>query len=218
MRMLENDVGQNETTLKDMTITVNEACLKSRRWKGGSGKMRVSRISSQFSVFVMLLLLIACASTKFSVIWKDETYHGHPEKILVINTFRNPENRRLFEDELVKALKDHGVDAVVSYTVMPNPVVSDKNTIAVHVKEVSADAVLINKPVGSRMSESGGHGNIYYEDLYINTQTDVFDMKSNRLVLSVSAETWIRQGTPYSSRIHSYVKDLVSKLSRQGLF
>jgi hypothetical protein len=194
MRILESDVGPQDTTLMDWTFAVNDSCLKSRKWKGGSGKMRVSKISSQFSVFVMLLLLIACSSTKFSAIWKDETYHGRPEKILVINTFPNPENRRLFEDELVKALKDHGVNAVVSYTVMPNPVVSNKSTIAVQAKEVSADTVLINKALGTKMSESGGHGNIYYEDLYINTQTDVFDMKSNRLVLSVSAETWIRQG------------------------
>jgi hypothetical protein len=182
------------------------------------GNMRVSRISLQFAAFVMFLLFIACSSTKFSLAWKDETYQGHPEKILVINAFPNPVNRRLFEDEFVKALKDRGIDAVVSYTVMPNPVVSDENAIAAQAKEVNADTVLINRPLGTRMGESGGHGNIYYEDLYINTQTDVYDMKSNRLVLSTSAETWIRQGSPYSSRIHSYVKDLVNKLSRQGLF
>jgi hypothetical protein len=207
----------------DRTVIVNESRLKSRRWKGGSGIMRVSRISSQFAVFVMLPLFIACASTKFSTIWKDETYHGHPEKILVINTFPNPENRRLFEDELVKALKDNGVNAIVSYTVMPNTVIPDPgasglDAIVAQAKEVGADTALINRPRGTKMSESGGHGNITYEDLFINTQTDVFDMKSNRLVLSVSAETWIRQGAPYSSRIHAYVKDLVNKLSRQGFF
>jgi len=181
-------------------------------------KMRVSRISLQFAVFVMLLLFIACASTKFPEIWKDETYKGHPEKILVINMFPNPFNRRLFEDEFVKALKDRRIDAVASYTVIPNPVVSNQDAIVAQAKEVSADTVLVNRAVGTRMGESGGHGNYEYEDLYVITQTDVYDMKSNRLILSDSAETWIRQGEPYSSRIHSYVIDLINKLSQQGLF
>jgi hypothetical protein len=194
-----------------------EARLKAKRWEGGS-IMRVSKISLQFAAFVMLLFFIACAATKFTVIWKDETYQGHPEKILVINAFPNHVNRRLFEDELVKTLKDRRIDAVVSYNVMPNPVVSDQDAIAAQARKVSADTVLINRATGTRMDESGGHGNLYYEDLYIITQTDVYDMKSNRLVLSDSAETWIRQGEPYSSRIHSYVIDLVNKLSRQGLF
>jgi hypothetical protein len=180
--------------------------------------MRVLRIYLQFASFAMLFLFIACASTKFPVIWKDETYQGPPKKILVISAFPNPVNRRLFEDELVKALKDHGIDAVMSYNVMPNPVVSDESAIAAQAKRVGADTVLINKPLGSRTTESGGHGTAYYQDLYISTQTDIYDMKSNRLVLSASAETWIRQDTPYSSRIHSYVKDLVDKLSQQGLF
>ena len=180
--------------------------------------MSVSKLSLTFAAFVMFLLFIACAATKFSLIWKDETYRGHPEKILVINAFPNPVNRRLFEDELVKALKDRRIDAVVSYTVMPNPIVSDRSAIAAQAKEVSADAVLVNRPVGTRVGESGGHGNIYYEDLYISTQTDVYDMNSNRIVFSASAETWIRQDESYSTQIHIFVRDLVDKLSQLGLF
>jgi len=180
--------------------------------------MRVSKTSLQLAASVAFLLIIACASTKFSIIWKDETFPGHPEKILVINAFPNPENRRLFEDELVSALKDRGVNAVVSYTDMPDPVVPDMNAMAAQAKNVSADTVLINWSIGARTDESGGHGNLYYQDLFIRTQTDVYDMKSKRLVLSATAETWIRQGDPYSSRIHTYVMDLVNKLSQQRLF
>ncbi len=178
----------------------------------------VSRIFLQFASLAMFLLFIACASTKFSDIWMDETYQGPPQKVLVINSFPNPVNRRLFEDEFVKELKGHRIDAVASYDFMPSPVVSDKKSIAAQAKQISADTVLINRPIGTRMGESGGYGNPTYENLYIKTQTDVYDMKSNRLVLSASAETWIRHGSPFSSRIHSYVKDLVNRLSREGLF
>jgi hypothetical protein len=183
------------------------------------GEMRAFRLFLQFIAFVMFFLFIACTSTKFSSVWKDEAYQERPGKILVINAFKNPENRRLFEDDFVKELQDRRVDAVVSYTVMPDPVVSNKEAITALAKNVGADTVLINRPLGIRSDEASGAG-VYgvYEDLFISTQTDIFDMKSNRMVLSASAETWIRQGEPYSKLIQAYVKDLANKMSRLGLF
>jgi hypothetical protein len=188
------------------------------------GEMRALRSSLQFAAFIMVLILPACTSTKFSTVWKDTTYQGHPKKILVINAFPNPANRRLFEDEFVKALKDRKVDAVVSYTVMPDPIVSDKGARADEeacwrvLQDAGADTVVINKPLGSTKGETSGASGVTYLDVYINTQTDVYDMKSNSLVFSATAETWIRQDTPYATLIQSYIKDLVKKMSQQGLF
>jgi hypothetical protein len=172
--------------------------------------------SLPFASFLLLVVLGACTSTKFSAVWKDDTYEGHPKKIMVISTLQNPANRRLFEDDLVKSLKDRGTDAVVSYTVMPDPAVSDKNVIALHAKDLDADTVLINKPLGTKTDETRSPFGVY-EDLFINTQTDIYDMKSNRLILRATAETWIRQDVPYSIHIQSYTKDLVQKLSQKGL-
>ena len=189
---------------------------KPREEEGSIGVMRVLRLSLPFALFIIVFLFISCTSTKFSTLWKDETYQGHPEKILVINAFLNPANRRIFEDEFVKELKDRRIDAVVSYTSMPDPVVSDKDAIAAQAKRVGVDTVLINRPIGTTTRETAGFTT--YQDLYINTQIDVYDMKSNRLILSATAETWIRQDIPYPIHIKSYVKDVVQKLSRQGLF
>jgi len=185
--------------------------------------MRVLKLSLQFVLFITLFLVVACASTKFSTIWKDETYQGHPEKILVINSFPNPANRRIFEDEFVKALKGRGIDAVMSYTTMPVSVVLDKDAFAAQAKEIAADAVLVNQPLGTTMSETAAPGGYSYTgvaftDVSIETRTDVYDMKLNKLILSVSAATWIHQDEPYLKQIKSYVKDLVNQLSRQGLF
>jgi len=182
--------------------------------------MRVERLSLRSSLGILLLLFIACASTSttFPSLWEDKTYRGHPEKILVINAFPNPANRKVFEDEFVKALKEHGVDAVVSYTVMPDPIVSDKNTIADEealrccIQDVGADTVLISKPVGKTKDQFVGAD---YSYMNIVTQTDVYDIKSNRLVLSVTAETRMRD-LPYAALIKTYIKDLVNKLSQQG--
>jgi len=181
--------------------------------------MRALRISLPFTAFMMLFILIACASTKFSAVWKDETYQGRPEKVLVINAFPSPASRRLFEEEFVKALKDRRIDGVVSYANMPDPIVSDMNAIAAQANAAGADAVLINKPLGTTQGETSGPGVMYgggvaYKDVYVNTQTDIYDMKSNKLIMSATAETWINKGKPYPAQIRSYVKDLVKKLSR----
>jgi len=179
--------------------------------------MRFTRLSMQFAAFIMVFIFLACTttSTKFSNVWKDTTYQGHPEKILVIDMGPNPDVRKRFEDEFVMALKDRRVDAVVSYTIMPEPVVSDKDAIAAKAKEIGVDTVLINRPIGTTTRETAGFTN--YEDLYINTQIDVYDIKSNRLIFRATAETWIRQDIPSSIHIKSYVKDVVQKLSRQEL-
>jgi hypothetical protein len=185
--------------------------------------MRSLRLSSHLSLFCMLFLFIACASTQFSTVWKDEAYQGHPKKILVINTFPNPSTRRVFEDELVKALKERRIDAVTSYTVIPDADVSDKDAIAAEAKKIGADTVMVNRLIGLTKSETAtGGGYSYtgrvYTDVYIDTQTDIYDMSSNKLVSSVSAATWIQPDDPYSKQIKSFVKDLVNQLSRLGFF
>jgi hypothetical protein len=180
--------------------------------------MRYPRVSMQFAAFTILFILLACTSTKFSALWKDETYQGRPKKILVISTFQDPSIRRLFQDETVKALKDHHVDAVAKYFGFPpDTVVSDKDAIAALAKEVGADTVLITGPAGTKREAPGTSGHPY-----LHTQTDVYDMKTNKLISFASAETKIREGSPdphdYLDHVPSYAKDLVNKLSQAGLF
>jgi hypothetical protein len=120
--------------------------------------MSVLRLSMQFAAIILLCVFPACTatSTKFSAAWKDATYHGHPKKVLVINMFQNPSIRRLFEDEIVKALKDRKVDAVVKYSVAPSDtVVSDTAAVAAMAKEAGADTVMITRPAGTRQDVTG---------------------------------------------------------------
>ena len=182
--------------------------------------MRSLRMSLPLSVCIMFLLLFACTSTKFSSVWKDPSYQEHPAKIMVVSAFKDPGTRRLFEDEFVRALKDRGVDAVVSYTIMSDPIVfADRDLIAAQATSLGADTVLVNTPLGTRADEVGSPWGIYsYEDVYISTQTEVYDKTSNRLIFKVSSETWIRQDATSSRNIRSYINTLLNKLSRSGLF
>jgi len=186
--------------------------------------MRDIRASLQFAAFVVLFLFMACASptTRFSSVWKDETDQVLPEKILVINAFKNPAYRRLFEDGFVMALKERGIDAFVSYTFMPDIpalVLVDKDAIVEQAKAVGADIVLVNKPLGTERKDVwvSADGVDEYK-LYIQTQTNVYDMKSNRLIMSASSETRIKKEKPYADQIQSFIKDLVNMMSQQKLF
>ncbi len=171
--------------------------------------MRCLRLSLQIALYGLLSVFVACAPTEFSSIWKDETYQEHPKKMLVISSFSNPAIRRTFEDEFVKALKERGIDAVTSYTIMPDVVVSDKDTAALQAKDVGADAVLISSSSGSKMGETGR--------MYINIQTNIYSVQSNNLIFSASSRTWLEQTEPYVTQIKSYVRNLVNHLSRLGL-
>lgn len=180
--------------------------------------MSVLRLSMQFAAIIMLSVFLACTSTKISDTWKDVTYKGPPKKILVINMFQDPSTRRLFEDEIVGALNDYNVNAVVKYTVAPpDQIVFDKDAIAAQAKEVGADTVLITRSLGARRDPPGTG----ISGSYLNTRTDVYDMKSNKFVSFVTAETPIRQTGIQQFIINdvpSFVNDLVNELSRLGLF
>jgi len=98
-------------------------------------------------------------------------------------------------------------------------VLVDKDAIAVHAKAVGADAVFVNRPLGTEQKDVwvSADGIDKYK-LYLHTQTDVYDVKSNRLVFSVSAATRIQESKLFADQIQSYIKDLVTMMSRHGLF
>ena len=180
--------------------------------------MRAFKISSQVTTFVMLLFFIACMppTNKFSSVWKDETYQDRPKKVLVISAFKFPANRKLFEDDFVEALKDRGIDAVVSYNVMPKPVVNDQDAIAHQAYAVGADTVLINTPLDDQ-DELDISGGILFGESYLHSRTYVYDMKTNRMVFGATSETWIQEKKPYADQIKAYIKELLKVMSRNKL-
>jgi len=111
--------------------------------------------------------------------------------------FQDPSIRRLFEDEIEKALNDRRVDAVVKFAVVPpDTFVSDKDVIATQAKEVGADTVLITSPADTRKDVTGSLAGTAVLSVYINIQTDVYDMKTNKLISFASAKTQIQMDAP----------------------
>ncbi len=184
--------------------------------------MKTGLLSTLCASFLLLALLGACTATQFDVVWKDKTYQGPPRRIMVIGASENPASRRLFEDELVKALKDRKVEAVASYPVLPARSASDRNAAAVQAKELGADTMIISKQVGKRTDmtpETITPGiTAFSDDVYVISQTDLYDLKEIKLIFSARTETWIQGDISSPVNVRSFVKDIVKRMSKQGLF
>jgi hypothetical protein len=160
--------------------------------------------------------------------------------MMVIGIAKKPANKRTLEDEFVKRIKAFGVDAVASYTVLPDDKESDKDAIAAKLKEVGADALLITR-IASRESVytnvpdvyappqyycswegycSFGYSNIYApgyvdEARYAIMETNLYDASDDKLIWSASSETEI-DGTDQKF-IRSYAKIILKNMVKQKL-
>ena len=124
-----------------------------------------------FSVIVIgLVILTACAGTKFLSVWKDSAYSGETfQKIMIIGVSDKLTNRRIFEDELVKQLKSHGTEAISSATVIPTMKELDETVIKEAALKLKADAVLITHLEG--VSEK----NVYHPPVYKYSTDPAYD-------------------------------------------
>ncbi len=99
----------------------------------------------RLSIIFALLAISACSSTKLVSRWHDIEYSGPKLKnVLVIGIMKNDIQRRYFEDELVKIIRDNGGQAVTSYTLIPDLAsIDDKAEMTAIVKETGVDSVVI---------------------------------------------------------------------------
>jgi len=99
---------------------------------------------------LIVVLLVACATTQIKAVWKDASYTGRPQRVMVIAVAREPIYRRMFEDEFVLQLKARGTDAIASYSTLPDKSQDDQVAIAGMVKQLGADTVLVSRLVSKR--------------------------------------------------------------------
>lgn len=115
------------------------------------------------TVLTALLFLVAgCATTEFTSEWRDQSFRGQPQKIMVIGIAKKPVLRRVFEDEFVRQLRDAGIDAVASYSVIQDRKLANEQVIAAKVKEMGTDAVLITRLVDKKVVRTYVPGRMDY--------------------------------------------------------
>lgn len=187
-------------------------------------------------LIICTLSILSCSSIIFIGSWKDDTYISHIRKVFVIGVSKRPAVRRLFEDEFVNQLKDHGVEAVSSYTLLPADRMSDKSYIGSIIKDSDFDTVLITKLLEKKEIEKSARLNKYaphrhyarwydyygnsYEYVYnpgyaiegevASLETNVYDVKNEKLIWSVLSDTFIEGSS--EELIRSFIKAIIDKL------
>jgi hypothetical protein len=186
---------------------------------------------------LMLFFLTSCASTKVTGEWKDPNVTDQKfENILVMGVAKQPRDRRLYENEFVKQLKDKGVTAVASHTLIPHEHLRDREVIIVTVENMKFDAVMITR-VGDFQTKQQyaprydiGMYDYYNSSFAIapsyrtgvrtNTQkygfqSNLYNAKTEKLVFSLVSDTYAQDNI--HKRLGSYIKTVVGKLRNNDL-
>ena len=112
--------------------------------------------------FVFLLLLFSCATTKLKSVWKDNTYDGYINNIMVVGVAARHEVRRFFEKEFVKQFKEVGVEAMTSVEAIPSEDKLEADVILAEVRKRGIDMIMVTHLVSiddeslDPTGESGG--------------------------------------------------------------
>lgn len=182
--------------------------------------------------FLMLLVLSGCMATRFSNVWKDESYQKGPVKnVLVIAILQTPERRKMVEDEMAKQLRTHEVNTVLSYAEFPDKLPGREEVIA-RLGKLGVDGVFVTRFLETQSKVYGTYSDDYKAALnqweepryyavpshyggesqnYAIMQTGLYDAESKNIIWSSSSETWI-VGTD-SRLISSFVSTVLKQLS-----
>ena len=198
----------------------------------------------RIKLFVLLLisaafLLASCTTTTVMTdVWKDKTYQGKPQEIVVIMVAKSPDMRNLFEDRFSAELDARGNNAFQSYTIIPMEQLRDKEMVKSKIRSSGADTVLISRLVDTKEIKSYRPGQIYavpsayygwggYYDIvfadygytgdvqvaYI--ETNLYDVKTEKLIWSGHSKTERTEGE--QQLINAFIKVMIKKLSSAGI-
>jgi len=101
------------------------------------------------AVLLMLVVLSAggCASTQIVNVWRDPAFSAPTKRIMIIGVTKQAGIRRTFEDEFARRLATQGVQAVQSYTLIPEDGEVPDERLAQAVKRAGVESVLISRLV-----------------------------------------------------------------------
>jgi len=201
----------------------------------------IQRRSLCFGALIALMVTACVPAVEVTSSWKDPSYQGYPNKILVIGVAKQPAIRRLFEDEFVRRLTTLGMEGVASYTVIPDAQQDDQEAIAAKIKELGADTVLISRVTDKKTVTTYVPGTVYNppgyygtwhgyyqqsyqttytpgytaEDQYAMVETNLYDAGNDKLIWSASSEVSMQHST--NKLLKSFVDAMVRAMADKEL-
>jgi hypothetical protein len=185
---------------------------------------------------ICIPVFMACATTRQVKVWKDDSYQGKIQKVLVIGTSQVPLMRGFFENEFVDQLQSRGVEGVPSNTIIPPEKMRDKEAVLSSIKGMGIEMVIVTRLLGQEYIDQVYGGGVelvptdYYGgwDLVWNQtfaavpfptyqytgrvmvfQTNVYDLRQKKLIFSAVSKTDV-QGAK-----ESMVKPLIELVMKE---
>jgi hypothetical protein len=186
------------------------------------------------------MALAACASTSLVNQWKSPDFSGPAvRKVLVLGVTEQAGVRRVFEDEFSSQLRAAGVDAVPSYTVIPQDGQAEQAVLEKAVQDLGADGVLVTRLVKNEAKTQVTPGYYrpaptlgfygwysaawigYYEPpmVYqydvVTAETSLYSPPQSKLVWSGTTETFSPQDVKKETR--GFAKVIIEALRKEGV-
>jgi len=196
---------------------------------------------------VALAALASCtAGTQLTSSWAEPTAAGHTyQKIVVVGATDRAPTRHRYEDAFVTALQQRGLNALASYSVAGDGRL-DKDAAAAKLQEIGADAVIVTRLVdqesyqeyypptySSVAAPSAYYGGWYgyysmgysyqtspgytVENKVFRIETNVYDVKNEKLLWSGITETTVAAGESASGEIEPTIVLLVMDMEKHGI-
>jgi hypothetical protein len=188
-------------------------------------------------LLVCFCLPASCATTKMTDVWRDDAYRGTIRKVVVIGIFKEPDTRKIFEDEFADRLRARGVDATASHKIVSDAEQPDKDVVIGKIRKLGADAVLVTRVVDTETMKTYVPGQAYavpthysyygayysysYRPGYTETEgyaymeTNLYGLGDEKLIWSGRSKTKF-SATRYEL-IQAYVKTMLDGLSEAKL-
>lgn len=186
---------------------------------------------------IFVFFFLSCATTTVTDVWKDETYHGKAQKIIVIMAAKSSKIRNMFEDRFVATLEDRGNNAIQSYKIISMEELTNKELVKSKIKGMGADTVLVSRLVDTKTIEAYMPGQIYvvpgfyygwgtyYEVLFMDygytgdvsvsyIETNLYNMSTEKLIWSGHSKTERTEGE--QQLINAFIQIMIKKLASSG--
>ncbi len=163
-----------------------------------------------FAITLMTILLAACATAKPVGEWRDDSFNGKLNNILVIGVTSRSTRRRVFEDKFVEGLASNKTRGVPSYTLLESSLELTRDIVERAIEGQSLGAVLVTRLVGikeeqtyrlpANYEEDRGYigyynhawketsGGYYAQHKIFTLETNLYDVASGKLVWSMQSE------------------------------
>jgi len=169
--------------------------------------------------------------------WKDDQFRGTIRKVAVLGVFKEPDTRKIFEDEFASRLRARGIEAVASHKFIPDTELPDKDVVIGKIRKLGVDTVIVTRIMDMETVRTVVPGRSYivptyytnygtyythiYQPGYTTTEgyayaeTNLYSVGDEKLIWSGRSETELT-ATRYKL-IQAFVKHMIDRLADDKL-